>query len=811
LLKLEQNSRRPSTDKNKELEALLRSHQTRIRVVGCGGGGNNTITRLMEVGVHGVETLAINTDAQDLLAVTADDKILIGQNMTKGLGAGSDPQIGEDSARENQQEIEEALQNSDLVFVTCGLGGGTGTGSAPIVAETAKNIGAVTISIVTLPFADEGVGRWENAQCGLEKLRRHSDTVIAIQNDRLLEIVPDLPLGMAFKVADEILVNAVKGITELITEKGLINLDFADVRAIMQNGGTAMIGIGESEDVEGAQAAVEMAMQNKLLEVDIAGAKNALINITGGAQMPLKDAKKVMKIVAEKLDPSAKIIWGARVDLHLDKAIRVMLIVTGLREKREAVAAREKNAIDGASAQSIIQLGEKLFKAPANAQENSTPIQNPALFASSAATAALMPAVSPTDSDAIVKRHPIPSKRSRKISSIKSPKPSEKFITDDQALKLIESSAPIVTRDDIIRVTFADGMAPPETVNHAVETVHEAKINDETPQSIRAGTAVTKAVATAEVKDVISSSKKTNIQTAKLEITTPSGDPNHVARQSAISPAPVANHDNSANAIDTDSGKLQSRKPDEPLLNQQNPDRWVNINDLPTRPIPPAANGVKFTVAGNMSNRPQPAVRNVAPPSNRASGYNKIFAEQSREHLQIIREAIGQLFTDPTRQETLRRIKHTAIAVNNLAKRFVFDVIAAYAASIEEICERVLDGEINMSKKLVNAFTEIPTIFDSMVHGDTDALVEAKRHQERLQRLADSFTDGEVVNLEMAKRSAPVNLSTQTTVAAPPPPRPSPAPLTKTAPPLERRPRPATEVMEYLDDLFAEGKKPSRP
>jgi cell division protein FtsZ len=294
LSNIEKNSQRTPADKNKALEAVLRSHQTRIRVVGCGGCGNNTISRLMEAGVKGIETLAINTDAQNLLATMADDKILIGQNITKGLGAGSNPQIGEDSARENQPEIEEALLNTDLVFVTCGLGGGTGTGSAPVVAEVANKINALTISIVTLPFTEEGVSRRENARIGLEKLRRNSDTVIVIENDRLLEVVPDLPLDMAFKVADEILVNAVKGITELITEKGLINLDFADVRTIMQNGGTAMIGIGESDGAESAQVAVEMAMQNKLLDIDITGAKNALINITGGAQMPLKDAKLVM-------------------------------------------------------------------------------------------------------------------------------------------------------------------------------------------------------------------------------------------------------------------------------------------------------------------------------------------------------------------------------------------------------------------------------------------------------------------------------------------------------------------------------------
>jgi cell division protein FtsZ len=337
----EKHLRLTTAEKNKELESVLGAHRTRILVVGCGGGGNNTVTRLMEVGVNGVETLAINTDAQDLLNANADDKILIGRSITKGLGAGSNPQIGEDAARENHKEIEEALIDTDMVFVTCGLGGGTGTGSAPIVTETAKRLGALTIAVVTLPFGDEGVMRWENARLGLEKLRKHSDTVVAIQNDRLLEVVPDMPLGQAFKVADETLVNAVKGITELITEKGLVNLDFADVRAIMQSGGTAMIGIGEGEGDGRAKMAVEMAMKNQLLDVNINGAKNALINISGGAEMSLKDARAVMKIVSENLDPSARIIWGARIDQNLGQSIRVMLIVTGLPEKHHSATGNE--------------------------------------------------------------------------------------------------------------------------------------------------------------------------------------------------------------------------------------------------------------------------------------------------------------------------------------------------------------------------------------------------------------------------------------------------------------------------------------
>ncbi|MBD3288631.1 cell division protein FtsZ [candidate division KSB1 bacterium] len=317
--------------KDSELESVLSAHRTVIRVVGCGGAGNNTLTRLSEVGVSGIESLAVNTDAQDLLYTKAVSKILIGREMTNGLGAGSNPQIGEESALESQEEIKEALEGSDMVFITCGLGGGTGTGSAPVIADLAKNIGALTIAVVTLPFSEEGILRWNNATHGLEKLRSNADTVIVIQNDRLLDIVPDLPLNAAFKIADEILVNAVKGITELVTEKGLVNLDFADVKSIMKDGDTAMIGIGESNSEDRATDAVEKAVSNPLLDVNITGAKSALINVSGDENMSMREARSIMLAIADKLDAEAKIIWGARIDDNLDGAIRVLLIATGLQ------------------------------------------------------------------------------------------------------------------------------------------------------------------------------------------------------------------------------------------------------------------------------------------------------------------------------------------------------------------------------------------------------------------------------------------------------------------------------------------------
>jgi len=342
-----------SKDTDKELEAVLGSHKTMIRIVGSGGAGNNTVSRLLEVGAKDVEVIAVNTDAQDLLYAKSDHKVLIGRNITNGLGAGSDPIKGEESAKESHTELEAMLEGSDMVFITCGLGGGTGTGSAPIIAEIAKKVGALAIAVVTLPFSDEGVIRWDNARKGLDHLRESVETVIVVQNDKLLDLVPDLPLTSAFKVADEILVNAVKGITELVTEKGLVNLDFADVRTIMQEGGLAMIGLGESENDMNAQEAATKALENPLLDVDITGAQSALINITGGHELSLKAAKTVMKTVADKLDPSAKIIWGARLDESMGDSLRVMLIVTCLQPGKKSAAEIERALNAGAPKQSL--------------------------------------------------------------------------------------------------------------------------------------------------------------------------------------------------------------------------------------------------------------------------------------------------------------------------------------------------------------------------------------------------------------------------------------------------------------------------
>ncbi|MBW2984770.1 cell division protein FtsZ [Candidatus Woesearchaeota archaeon] len=340
---------RPNTDE--ELEQYLTQQSAKIKVIGTGGGGNNTITRVNEVGIVGAEAIAVNTDAQDLLYTNADKKLLIGRDVTKGLGAGSDPRLGEEAAKENEAEIKRILQGADMVFVTCGLGGGTGTGSAPIIAEVAKKVGALTVGIVTMPFAMEGNTRYENATYGLEKLESVVDTLIVIPNDKLLELAPDLPLHTAFKVADEILTNAVKGIAELVTRAGLVNLDFADIRTIMKGGGVALIGVGESDTDNRALEAVEKAISNPLLDVDITGANGALINVAGGEDMTLDEARRVVEAVSERLSEDAKIIWGAQVYKDLDRTIRTMLIVTGVKSSQifghdEGISDKKKKEIE---------------------------------------------------------------------------------------------------------------------------------------------------------------------------------------------------------------------------------------------------------------------------------------------------------------------------------------------------------------------------------------------------------------------------------------------------------------------------------
>lgn len=315
---------------DEDLKKILKGRKANIKVIGAGGAGNNTVTRLMQVGIVGAEAVAVNTDAQDLLYTDSDMKVLIGKEITSGLGAGADPRIGEESAKESKNEIKEALEGSDMVFVTCGLGGGTGTGSLPVIADISKKLGALTVGIVTLPFTMEGSARMDNAKDGLKKLESMVDTLIVIPNDKLLQIVPDVSLTTAFKVADEILVNAVKGIAELVTRPGLVNLDFADIRAVMNDGGLAMIGMGDSDTDNRAVEAVERALNNPLLDVDIDGAKGALINVSGGTDITIRECQEIVEAVTARLDKNAKIIWGAQIIKELGDSIRAMLIVTGV-------------------------------------------------------------------------------------------------------------------------------------------------------------------------------------------------------------------------------------------------------------------------------------------------------------------------------------------------------------------------------------------------------------------------------------------------------------------------------------------------
>ncbi len=327
-------SSRITKKEDKDLVDMLEKRKTKIKVVGAGGAGNNTITRLMEVGIYGAETIAVNTDAQDLLYTHADKKILIGKELTRGLGAGSDPKLGMEAAKEQKDEIKQALKGADMVFITCGLGGGTGTGSAPVIAEVSKRLGALTVAVVTLPFSMEGRHRMENAFYGLDMLKPNVDTLIVIPNDKLLEVVPDVSLTTAFAIADEILVNAVKGITELITKPGLINLDFADVKAVMkQDGKFAMIGMGESDTENRAMESISRALNNPLLDVEIEGAKGALLNVTGGPSLTVKEAEQIAKVVRDKLDEKAKLIWGAMIDDKYGEYIKTFVVITGVKPR----------------------------------------------------------------------------------------------------------------------------------------------------------------------------------------------------------------------------------------------------------------------------------------------------------------------------------------------------------------------------------------------------------------------------------------------------------------------------------------------
>ena len=337
---------RAMTAEDEELQSILQGLKTSIKIIGCGGGGSNTINRLAEAGIVGAELYAANTDAQHLLMTRAPHKILLGRRVTRGLGAGALPQVGEEAAREAEEELKTALKNADIVFITCGLGGGTGTGSAPVAAQIAKEQGALTVAICTWPFSAEGAVREENAEWGLERLRNLADTVIIIPNDKLLELVPKLSVNAAFKVADEVLMRSIKGITEVVTKPGLVNLDFNDIKTVMKAGGVAMIGLGESDEDDAAIVAVNEAISSPLIEMDIREATAALVNVTGGPDMTVSEAEQVAEVIQSKISPNARIIWGAAIDETLDQTIRVMVVITGVRSKHIVGPGKEKRGKD---------------------------------------------------------------------------------------------------------------------------------------------------------------------------------------------------------------------------------------------------------------------------------------------------------------------------------------------------------------------------------------------------------------------------------------------------------------------------------
>jgi cell division protein FtsZ len=333
---------------DEELADVVEDLETKITVVGAGGAGGNTVTRMMEEGIHGAKLVAANTDAQHLAdEVEADTKILMGRKRTGGRGAGSVPKIGEEAAQENIEDLQQSIDGSDMVFVTAGLGGGTGTGSAPVIAQAAQEQGALTISIVTIPFTAEGERRRANADAGLERLRAVSDTVIVVPNDRLLDYAPSMPLQDAFKICDRVLMRSVKGMTELITKPGLVNVDFADVRTIMENGGVAMIGLGESDSENKAQDSIRSALRSPLLDVEFDGANSALVNVVGGPDMSIEEAEGVVEEIYDRIDPDARIIWGASINRDFEGKMETMIVVTGVESPQiygKSEAEQEKSA-----------------------------------------------------------------------------------------------------------------------------------------------------------------------------------------------------------------------------------------------------------------------------------------------------------------------------------------------------------------------------------------------------------------------------------------------------------------------------------
>lgn len=340
-----------ATQKNNNYREVQRAPETEgaalIRVVGVGGGGSNAVNRMIEAGISGVDFIAVNTDNQALLSSRARHRLHIGERTTRGLGAGGNPEVGTRAAEETVDELQALLEGSDMVFVTAGMGGGTGTGATPIVARVAREVGALTIGVVTRPFAFEGAKRSKSAEMGIEQLKEHVDTLIAIPNDRLLETTDKrVSLLDSFRLADDVLRQGIQGISELITVPGLINLDFADVRAIMSMGGAALMAIGHGSGDDRARIAAEQALSNRLLDVTIDGARGILFNVTGGANMSLYEINQAASIIRETAHPDVNLIFGAVVDETMGDEMRITVIATGFEHAMPTMHRMMRPAVE---------------------------------------------------------------------------------------------------------------------------------------------------------------------------------------------------------------------------------------------------------------------------------------------------------------------------------------------------------------------------------------------------------------------------------------------------------------------------------
>ena len=333
----------PNFDQSKD---ILPSQNAKIEVIGVGGGGSNAVNRMIDSDLEGVSFRVLNTDAQALLQSSADRRVQLGQNLTRGLGAGGNPSIGQKAAEESKDELQQTLDGSDLVFIAAGMGGGTGTGAAPVVAEVAKQSGALTVGIVTKPFSFEGKRRMRQAEEGIARLAENVDTLIVIPNDRLKDVIAGAPLQEAFRNADDVLRMGVKGISDIITCPGLVNVDFADVRSVMTEAGTALLGIGIGSGRSRALEAAQAAMNSPLLEAAIIdGAKGCVINITGGKDMTLEDMTSASEIIYDVVDPEANIIVGAVIDESMEGEIQVTVIATGFETNQPLKQQRIKNRL----------------------------------------------------------------------------------------------------------------------------------------------------------------------------------------------------------------------------------------------------------------------------------------------------------------------------------------------------------------------------------------------------------------------------------------------------------------------------------